>query len=156
MASILLDFLESLREITSSPKNKTNLIAYVHDKGNAKLGDSLVNLIYSVAKSITSGTPTGVKVADFILTDAYKNSKWYKTKTLQLKGDKGKVADSIEALILYFWVYFSVNLNTLVNPLKAHLDPKSLHHHKKERISATYAFQILLDELFLIYTEKNK
>ncbi len=153
MADTLANFKNSLKEITNNPKTHNYLSNYVHDKRNAKLGDSLVNFIYSVAKSIVSGIPTGAKVADSILAEAYKKSKWHKTQKLLLKGDKGKIADAIEALILYFWINQSIELEFFIDSLKNHLDINSFHHHKKERISAIESFHILLDDLFQIYSD---
>jgi hypothetical protein len=132
-----------------------NLTSYVHNKSNAKLGDALVNFIYSVAKSIVSGIPTGMKVSDSILSEAYKGSLWHKTNTLKLSGKKNRIADAIEALILFFWVYEGLDLKELIEPLESHLDPNRLRHPKEEHSSAVLSFQNLLNFLFQIYIDNK-
>lgn len=133
-----------------------NFTTYIHNKRNAKLGDSLVNFIYSVAKSLVSEMPTGMKVSDSILSEAYKGSLWYKTNTLKLTGKKSRIADVIEALILYFWVHEDLNIEKLIYPLLTELDPDRLHHPKEEHFSAVFSFQRLLDFLFQLHLDLKK
>lgn len=135
-------------------RNK-NLRAFIHDKSNAKLGDSLVNFIYSIAKSIATEVPTGMKVSDSILSEAYRDSLWHKTNTLKLTGKKNRVADNIEALFLYFWLHENISLEKLIDPLVTQLEPDRLLHPKEEHSSAVHSFQILLDLLFQFYLERE-
>jgi len=44
----------------------------LRDKELASLGDAVINLIYSLALTKTSGRPQGIKVSDKILADAFK------------------------------------------------------------------------------------
>ena len=136
-------------------KEGKNLTKYVHNKSNAKLGDALVNFIYSIAKSIVSGIPTGTKVSDSILSEAYKGSLWHKTNALKLSGKKNRIADAVEALILFFWIHKGLNLKELIEPLESQLDPNRLRHPKEEHLSAVFSFQALLNFLFQIYAEKK-
>jgi hypothetical protein len=145
---------KSLRIQDEKAGTTRNLQTYVHQKSNAKLGDSLVNFIYSVAKSLVSGIPTGMKVSDSILTEAFKGSSWYTTKTLRLSGKKDRIADAVEALILFFWVQQEVSLEKLIEPLESQLEPHRLQHPKEEHHSAVLAFQNLLNVLFQIHLEK--
>lgn len=143
----------SLSVLCKNSAGNDNLVLFVHNKGNAKLGDSLVNFIYSVAKSLVSKKPTGMKVSDSILSEAYKGSLWYKTNTLKLTGKKNRVADAIEALILFFWIQEEINLEGLIDPLITELEPERLHHPKEEHFSAVLSFQSLLDSLYQSYIE---
>ena len=145
---------KNLSNITESTTNNRNLLSYVHNKANAKLGDSLVNFLYSIAKSLVSGSPTGIKVSDSILSESYKCSQWFKTKTLTLSGNKGQIADSIEALVLYFWIQESMTIEELIKPIVSNLHADNLHHPKEERKSAIQAFQKFLDYLFDFYSKK--
>ncbi|MHA2223973.1 MAG: ribonuclease III family protein [Candidatus Hodarchaeales archaeon] len=147
---------ESLRILNKSYWVDKNLSSYVHNKNNSKLGDSLVNFLYSVAKSLVSEKPTGTKVSDSILSEAYKASLWWKTETLKLKGDKSRVADAVEALILYFWLEENVSLEMLIKPLFTLLNPKKLHHPKEEQVAASLSFCGLLDFLFQVYSKQKK
>ncbi|MFW9903159.1 MAG: ribonuclease III family protein [Candidatus Thorarchaeota archaeon] len=135
-------------------KTGRNLQTYIHQKSNAKLGDSLVNFIYSVAKSLVSGIPTGMKVSDSILAEAFKSSSWHTTKTLKLSGKKDRIADAVEALILFFWIQEGIFLEKLIGALESQLEPHRLRHPKEEHNSAVLAFQNLLNFLFQIYSEK--
>ncbi|UCG89772.1 MAG: hypothetical protein JSU57_04720 [Candidatus Heimdallarchaeota archaeon] len=146
-------FKKSLSNFGKKRGEHENLEAYIHKRSNAKLGDSLVNFIYSVAKSIVSEMPTGTKVSDSILSEAYRRSLWYSTNTLKIRGKKSRIADAIEALILYFWVHKDLTLEKLVDPLIAQLEPDRLHHPKEEYSSAVLSFQRLLDFLYNFHLE---
>ena len=132
-----------------------NLLTYIHSKGNAKLGDALVNFIYSVAKSLASENPTGMKVSDSILSEAFKSSLWHSTKTLKLSGKKDRIADAVEALILFFWVHEGLSLKKMIESLEAQLEPYRLHHPKEEHKSAVLSFQNLLNHFFQIYLDRK-
>ncbi|MFX0013666.1 MAG: ribonuclease III family protein [Promethearchaeota archaeon] len=149
-------FKKSLRIPTEDTVRKKNLVLYIYNKSNAKLGDSLVNFIYSVAKSLVSEKPTGTKVSDSILLEAYKGSLWCKTDTLKLTGKKNRIADAIEALILFFWVHEDISLEELIESLMDHLQPDRLHHPKEEHSTAVLSFLSLLDQLFRKYQGKNQ
>ena len=151
----MCEIKKRLMEISEKHVDAKSLSTYIYNKGNAKLGDALVNFIYSLAKTIVSGIPTGVKVADSILTEAYKGSLWRKNKTLSITGDKGRVADAIEALILYFWTYEELTINDLVNPIIEYLEPESFHHPREEYSSAVFSFQNLLDNLYQKFIKAN-
>jgi hypothetical protein len=155
LGCILHQFKEFLYTITTKNADHLNLMTFIQDKGNAKLGDSLVNFIYSVAKTIVSGKPTGTKVSDSILSEAFKTSLWYKNEALKLSGNKGRIADSVEALILFFWVQKDSTLEFLINPLVSQLEPNRLQHPREEHNSAVNSFQKLLDKLFQIYFKSS-
>ena len=140
---------KQLRKQIKGEVSWKTLQSFIAEKGNSKLGDSLVNFIYSLAKSGVSNTPTGTKVSDLILSKAYRSSKWDKNKDLKLKGDKGRLADQVESLILFFWVYDLVTLDECIYSLMNHLDHTKLHHPREEEKSALNAFQALLNDLFM-------
>jgi len=146
---------KSLRIQDEKTGSSKNLLTYVHSKSNAKLGDALVNFIYSVAKSLVSGSPTGMKVSDSILSEAFKGSSWHRTKTLKLSGKKDRIADAVEALILFFWVHEGLGLKKMIEPLESHLEPHRLQHPKEEHKSAVLSFQNLLNYLFQIYLDRK-
>ncbi len=128
---------------------------FIQDKGNAKLGDALVNFIYSIAKSQVLKASTGANVADYVLSESFKQSNWKKRNRLKITGDKGKIADRIEALILYFWIKEEFCFDFFIRCLSSHLEENKLHHPKNERFSAVNAFKFLLDELYNKYESKN-
>jgi hypothetical protein len=146
---------KSLRIQDEKMGSSKNLLTYIQTKSNAKLGDALVNFIYSVAKSLVSGSPTGMKVSDSILSEAFKGSSWYRTKTLKLSGKKDRIADAVEALILFFWVHEGLNLKKMIEPLESQLEPHRLQHPREEHKSAVLSFQTLLNYLFQIYLNRE-
>jgi len=146
---------KSLRIQYEKAGSNKNILTYIHSKSNAKLGDALVNFIYSVTKSLVSGSPTGMKVSDSILSEAFKGSSWHRTKTLKLSGKKDRIADAVEALILFFWVHEGLGLKKMIEPLESHLEPHRLQHPKEEHKSAVLSFQNLLNYLFQVYLDRK-
>ena len=49
----------------------------MNDKGLAKVGDNLVNFVYSLAKSVVLGHTTGEKVRDSVLARAIRATNVY-------------------------------------------------------------------------------
>jgi hypothetical protein len=119
------------------------------DKGLAKIGDSIVNLTYSVAKSIVltrnsktnKNIRTGMKVSKTILANALKKADMKKFS--KSRADAHDLADTVEALIAYIWFIEKMTIediiNILVNSLKENLIVRS-----EEIKNATVAFTNLL------------
>ena len=124
--------------ITLETKPVQVFMNFLHDPRNAALGDSLVNFIYSVAKSLASANFTGTKVPDYVMVDAYKESLLF-TK-LKLTGERKKLGNTLESLVLATWVYDLLTLDDLVLRLKEELDPKMFKNITEERRTATKAF----------------
>jgi len=72
----------------------------VGDKGLARLGDALVNLVFSYAKTRVKGRPFGEKVPDRVLSRALELSKMPFPRRLS-HGERG---DYVEAIIAYSWM----------------------------------------------------
>lgn len=119
------------------------------DKGLAKIGDSIVNLTYSVAKSIylTKNNSnsriirTGMKVSKKILAEALKeaNMKIY-AKT---RADSHDLADTVEALIAYIWLSEKMSTKEIIDFLANNLSG-DLNNRVEEVNSARSAFTRLL------------
>ena len=78
-------FRKQLRFQIDEKKSQDSLLTFILTKGNSKLGDALVNFIYSLAKSAVSTQVTGTKVSDFILATAYRSSLWMNNDILKRK-----------------------------------------------------------------------
>jgi len=120
------------------------------DKGLAKIGDGIVNLTYSIAKSIflTKNNSnekiirTGVKVSKKILANALKNANM--KNFAKSRADAHDLADSAEALIGYVWLSNFMTLHELIDFLSSSLSGDfSLRNEEIE--SATEAFTNLLN-----------
>jgi hypothetical protein len=93
------------------------------DKGLAKLGDSIVNLAYSMAKSIylTRNNQnnriirTGNKVSKKILAEALKNAEL--KPFAKNRGDAHDMADTVEGIIAYVWLSNKMSLDEIIEVL---------------------------------------
>ncbi len=119
------------------------------DKGLAKIGDSIVNLTYSVAKSIiltrnsknNKTIRTGMKVSKTILANALKKADMKKFS--KNRADAHDLADTVEALIAYIWFIEKMTIEGITNILVESLD-KNLTVRSEEIKNATVAFTNLL------------
>jgi dsRNA-specific ribonuclease len=122
------------------------------DKGLAKIGDSIVNLTYSIAKSIVltrnskinNSIRTGVKVNKTILANALKeaNMKSF-SKT---RADAHAMADTVEAVVAYVWLSKKVTIEDITNILADSLE-NNLTVRSEEIKNATVAFRNVLLEI---------
>jgi hypothetical protein len=119
------------------------------DKGLAKIGDSIVNLVYSVAKSLhlTENDNskrihrTGKKVSKSILANALKNAEL--KQFAKNRADAHDMADTAESIVAYVWLTKKMTINqfivVLFKSLKGSLDKRI-----EERNNAIVAFTRLL------------
>jgi len=91
------------------------------DQKLASLGDSFVNLVYSLALSRRGGEPIGAKVDSRVLSEALKKAGL--RKLLPSRTDRHAQADAVEALIVYAWMQNVITMEEGVNILKQHEDP---------------------------------
>ena len=119
------------------------------DKGLAKIGDGVINLAYSVAKSIylTKNNPqnivvrTGKKVSKNVLETALKNASM--KSFAKTRADAHDLADTVEALIAYVWICNKMSLKEIINFLVENLSG-DLYNRNEEIKNATTAFINLL------------
>lgn len=118
------------------------------DKGLAKIGDGVVNLAYSVAKSLflTNNSTnkkivrTGLKVNRTILSNALKNANM--KNFAKNRGDAHDLADTVEAIIAYVWLSNKMTLSDIIDILKNNFEGDLIK--SQEVKSATQAFTKLL------------
>jgi len=129
------------------------------DKGLAKIGDGVINLSYSVAKSIflTSNSTnnktirTGLKVNKTILSNALKNANM--KNFAKTRGDAHDFADTVEAIIAYIWLSKKMTLAEIINFLENNFEG-DFHIKSQELKSATQAFTKLLIHVNKFLPEK--
>jgi hypothetical protein len=121
------------------------------DKGLAKIGDGIVNLAYSTAKSLyltkknkDKQIRTGTQVSQTILSKALKDTglKVY-AKT---RADAHDLADTAEALIAYVWLGNKMTLTQIIDLLSENLSG-DLSIRREEIEGATNAFTNLLKHI---------
>ena len=147
------DFL--LKDLNSNLSQK----AIGTDKGLAKIGDGIVNLTYSVAKSIfltknsanNNVTRTGLKVSKTILSNALKNANM--RDFARNRADAHDIADTAEALVAYVWINNNMSLHEIIDVLTVSLSGDLLNR-KEEIKSATEAFTVLLKKMQKFLPEK--
>ena len=137
------DFL--LKDINSIPTCKS----IGTDKGLAKIGDGVVNLTYSIAKSIflnkinknNKSIRTGLKVSKKILSEALKKADMKKFS--KSRADAHDLADTVEALIAYVWFCDKMTIEDIINFLVDSLSG-DLNIRSEEIQNARIAFTKLL------------
>lgn len=120
------------------------------DKGLAKIGDSIVNLTYSVAKSIyltknsTSNKiiRTGMKVSKKILAEALKDANM--KKFAKSRADAHDLADTVESLIAYVWLSEKMSTREIIEFLSDNFSG-DINDRIQEVNSARLAFTKLLN-----------
>jgi hypothetical protein len=116
----------------------------MNDKGLAKVGDNLVNLIYSLAKSVILGHTTGEKVRDSVLARAIRATEVY--NHISRRTDAGRAADAYEAIMAYLWMTGKITIQGSVKSLTETLHIDSKTSRKKEGEVAAQSFQLLLEQ----------
>ncbi len=118
------------------------------DKGLAKIGDGVVNLAYSTAKSIyltnTSTNKiirTGKKVNKKILATALKNAQM--KNFAKNRADAHDLANTVEAIVAYAWFCNKITLKEIIDLLAKKLSG-NLYVYREEIESAIEAFTNLL------------
>ncbi|KKM66480.1 hypothetical protein LCGC14_1480750 [marine sediment metagenome] len=129
------------------------------DKGLAKIGDGIVNLAYSVAKSafLTKNNPnnnivrTGKKVGRNILGIALKNANM--KNYAKNRANLHDLADTVESLVAYIWFINKMSLKEIIDYLTENLSG-DLVTRAEEIKNATSAFTNLLNYMKKFLPEK--
>ena len=140
-----MDYEFLIRDLVSNKSQK----AIGTDKGLAKIGDGIVNLAYSVAKSIVltksnrnnKVSRTGLKVSKKILATSLKNANM--KDFAKSRADAHDLADTVEAIVAYVWLNNQISLNDIIDFLSSNLS-SNLKIRNEEIKNATEAFTKLL------------
>ncbi|TFF89863.1 MAG: hypothetical protein EU548_05965 [Promethearchaeota archaeon] len=137
-----------IKDLTKNPTQKS----IGTDKGLAKIGDGVVNLIYSVAKSIiltnnsklNNSIRTGKKVSKRILGDALKRAEM--KDFAKTRADAHDLADTVEAIVAYIWFKNIMSIKEMIDFLVKHL-AGDLYDINEEIEQATIALTDLLNHI---------
>jgi hypothetical protein len=140
-----MDYEFLIRDLNTNKSQK----AIGTDKGLAKIGDGIVNLSYSMAKSIVltqnnlnnKVSRTGLKVSKKILANSLKNANM--KNFAKSRADAHDLADTVEALVAYVWLSKQMSLNEIIDFLTSNLSG-NLTIRSEEIKNATEAFTKLL------------
>jgi hypothetical protein len=98
-------------------KNYSSLTEVLLDKDLAKIGDALVNFIFSLAVSNTMKQPQNVRVSSLTLSSALKKSGL--RELLPHRIDRHDQANAVEALVMYAWITKIFSLSELLQILES-------------------------------------
>ena len=121
----------------------TTVESIMNDKGLAQIGDNLVNLCYSLAKSIVLERSGGQKVRDSVLARAIRATSVY--KHIGHRTDMGGAGDAYEAIMAWLWMKEKITIERIVELLVENLSLDSKTGRKEEGELASVAFQLLLE-----------
>lgn len=116
----------------------------MQDKGLAKIGDGIVNLCYSLAKSLVIQSATGEKVRDSVLARAIRSTSLY--QHMGRRTDIGRAADAYEAIMAFLWLKGVMTIEVAVTTLVPLLEIDDTTSRTREGEIAARAFQTLIEE----------
>jgi hypothetical protein len=122
--------------------HKKSLNEIMQDKGLAALGDTYVNFIYSLTKSMVVGKPQGRRVHGKVLAEALKNSG-LRNSLLPKRLNTHELSNAVEALLVYCWINNCVSLDEAVSILSSGINTENLTREKEWK-DAVKAFTFLL------------
>jgi aminoglycoside phosphotransferase (APT) family kinase protein len=99
-------------------KSSEAMLAIILDHGMAQLGDSFVNFVYSLALTRRFGRPVGKKISDKDLAEAARKAEL--RALLPSRTNRGDVANSVEALLVYMWLNHLMTIDEMVEVISLH------------------------------------
>jgi hypothetical protein len=92
------------------------------NKGMAKLGDEIVNMVYSLAESLFLKKPTGEKVNATVLSESMRRSEL--RPLARSRANAHSIADSAEAIIAYAFLQKKASISEFVEKVLEGLQKK--------------------------------
>lgn len=125
------------------------------DKRLAKLGDNIVNLLYSLVKSKLIGKPDGAKVPDTVLAEAIRQAGLRKYISTRQNADS--LGDAAEALVAYSWLKDYFEIKETAERLTALMPRvKELNRKTEKEVSIQIFTSLLKNLLQRIEKETNQ
>ncbi len=100
-------------------KDLDNLKEVARNKGLARLGDEIINMAYSMAKSLYLGKCDGEKVNKKVLMQAMKGSGL--RNLAKSRANSHDIADSAEAIIAYAVLDEKITIDSIIDLLSTEL-----------------------------------
>jgi hypothetical protein len=123
----------------------SNLRDVVNNKDLAKLGDTFMNFVYSLAKSIALGKFDAWKVPDKVLAQALRDAEL--RKFVAQRASAHDLGDAVEALVVHAWLFEKLSIEEIADLLLSHLKLGDFSDRTKERRAASQAITALLLEI---------
>ncbi len=112
------------------------------DKDLAKLGDCVVNLIYSLARSIARDKPDGGKAPNEVLSQSLKDAGLRYLAPSRV--DKHRLGDVTEAIVAYAWLEEKIKIEESAIILSRPLSKVDFENRKEVWRAAEIGFKNLL------------
>lgn len=112
------------------------------DEDLAKLGDTLVNLIYSLGRSIAQNKPDGAKAPNKVLSESLDTAGLRDIAPSRV--DKHQLGDVTEAIIAYAWLQEKIKIKEAAEILAESLKNTDFNNRKKVLKAAETGFKNLL------------
>jgi len=135
------------RTLSTFVPEETDLKHILTDKNLAKFGDSLINFLYSIAKSVVTGVFCGEKVSDKALASALRETS-LKNKT-RPRSTVNEQADAVEAFCAYLWLKPLISLDEMITIIVNAIEGLDLSYHKTEKAAEKQAFKTLIENLLV-------
>lgn len=134
---------------TSIPESlKRRLIPIMRNHSLAKFGDTLVNFLYSLAKTKILDKPVGLRVFDKALAETLRQNSL--RELMPSSSSTGNLGDGIEALIGYVYLHDIMDLEGMTKVITNYLenlDVKLLEDRSFDRQLMTESFSLLIKEI---------
>jgi hypothetical protein len=125
-----------------SISNVFNYRSLVNDKGLARLGDSITNLVLSLAVTFATRKPEGLRASDKVLSQALIDAGLRRIVPKRAGSDQmGDIAESIIALA---WLRKIIEIEDAANMVSFEFKQDDFKDRKKEELSAIRGFANLL------------
>lgn len=119
--------------------------AFTKDKGLARLGDSITNLVLSLAVSLAFGHPEGRRAPDKVLSQALIEAGLRYIAPKRAGSDE--LGDIAESLIASAWLNSAISIEDAATTVASEFSKTDIGERIKENLSAIRGFKKLLQKV---------
>lgn len=117
----------------------------IKDKGLARLGDSITNLVFSIAMSLVLKRPEGGRASDKVLSQALAEAGLRHIAPKRAGSDQ--LGDIAESLIAFAWLNHVIEIEDAAGMVASEFDETDLQDRRREDQSAIKGFKKLLEQI---------
>jgi hypothetical protein len=115
------------------------------DKGLARLGDSITNLVFSIAVSLVLKRPEGGRASDKVLSQALTEAGLRRIAPKRAGSDQ--LGDIAESLIALAWLNHTIEIEDAASLVASEFSETDLQDRRREDQSAIRGFTKLLERI---------
>jgi hypothetical protein len=117
----------------------------INDKGLARLGDSITNLVFSIALSLVLKRPEGGRASDKVLSQALAGAGLRHIAPKRAGSDQ--LGDIAESLIAFAWLNHMIEIEDAARVVASEFNETDLQDRRTEDQSAIRGFKKLLERI---------